>query len=112
MVQLHLYFYDSWPDESYLTNCDKENIAKKLCSYLRKAHYMAKETEFDAIQLQFTTEPCPKQAEDTLDCGLFLLLFMEYLERRANFTFSQQDMPYFYDKVLYEIVNEKVSICK
>ena len=38
------------------------------------------------------------------DCGMFTCKFAEYKSRRARFTFSQKDMPYFRRRMVYEIV--------
>jgi len=38
------------------------------------------------------------------DCGMFTCKFAEYISRRARFTFSQKDMPYFRQRMIYEIV--------
>merc|ERR1719318_297181 len=42
------------------------------------------------------------------DCGMFTCKFAEYLSRRAKFTFSQRDMPYFRKRMVYEIVKNKL----
>ena len=42
------------------------------------------------------------------DCGMFTCKFAEYLSRNANITFSQEDMPYFRRRMIYEIVEAKL----
>ena len=37
------------------------------------------------------------------DCGMFVCKFAEYLSRRAKFSFSQSNMPYFRRRMVYEI---------
>ena len=42
------------------------------------------------------------------DCGMFTCKFAEYISRRARFTFSQNDMPYFRKRMIAEIVNNDI----
>ena len=54
----------------------------------------------------FTTElvkDIPQQ-ENGSDCGMFTCKFAEYLSRDADISFSQDDMPYFRKRMVYEIV--------
>ena len=49
----------------------------------------------------------PKQTNGS-DCGMFTCKFAEYLSRRAKFTFSQSDMPYFRKRMIYEICKNQI----
>ena len=40
------------------------------------------------------------------DCGMFVCKFAEFISRDAAFTFSQQDMPYFRKRMMWEIVKD------
>ena len=42
------------------------------------------------------------------DCGMFTLKYSEYLSRNAGITFTQEDMPYFRRRMVYEIVKNNV----
>ncbi|XP_064648411.1 uncharacterized protein LOC135500714 [Lineus longissimus] len=42
------------------------------------------------------------------DCGMFLCKYAEYIVRDADITFSQEDMPYFRRRMVWEIVNKKL----
>ncbi|XP_050417974.1 sentrin-specific protease 1 isoform X2 [Patella vulgata] len=42
------------------------------------------------------------------DCGMFSCVFAEYVTRGAKITFTQDDMPYFRRKMVYEIVTKKL----
>ena len=42
------------------------------------------------------------------DCGMFSILFAEYASRRAPITFSQQHIPYFRERVVYEILRKEL----
>lgn len=45
---------------------------------------------------------CPRQMNGS-DCGVFSCMFAEHLSRNAPITFSQSDMPYFREKMVFEI---------
>jgi len=38
------------------------------------------------------------------DCGMFACKFADYITREAPITFTQEDMPYFRRRMVYEIV--------
>ncbi|XP_046753595.1 sentrin-specific protease-like [Diprion similis] len=42
------------------------------------------------------------------DCGVFSCMFAEYLCANKRLTFSQKDMPYFRNKMVYEILKSKL----
>ena len=48
------------------------------------------------------------QEENGSDCGMFTCKFAEYCSRRARFTFSQSNMPYFRKMMVWEIVKNKL----
>ena len=51
--------------------------------------------------------PIPQQMNGS-DCGMFACKFAEYLSRGADITFTQDDMPYFRRRMIYEIVAAKI----
>jgi sentrin-specific protease 1 len=56
---------------------------------------------------------CPKDIPSQLngyDCGVFTLLFAEYLSRKENFDFTQNHMKYMRKKIIYEILSMKLLI--
>ena len=67
-----------------------------------------KESEFDTsgFKLQ-NVKDIPRQMNGS-DCGMFTLKYAEYLSRNVGITFTQEDMPYFRRRMVYEIVNNKV----
>ena len=94
-------FYDSM-------GSDKNDILKALLNYLEKEHMHKKNSPFDTSD--FTLEnvkEIPKQMNGS-DCGMFTLKYAEYLSRNASITFTQEDMPYFRRRMVYEIVNNRV----
>ena len=58
---------------------------------------------------QLIVKKIPQQMNGS-DCGMFTCKFAEYLSRRARFTFSQSDMPYFRRRMVYEI-SKNVLLC-
>ena len=87
---------------------DKNDILKALLQYLQSEHQNKKKSDFDTSD--FTLEnvkEIPKQMNGS-DCGMFTLKYAEYLSRNASITFTQEDMPYFRRRMVYEIVNNRV----
>ena len=48
------------------------------------------------------------QQENNSDCGVFACKFAEYVSRDAAFTFSQADMPYYRQRMVYELCKKKL----
>ena len=87
---------------------DRSNILDELLCYLEKEHLHKKNSAFDTCD--FTLEnvnEIPKQ-KNRFDCGMFTLKFAECLSRDESITFTQEDMPYFRRRMVYEIVNNRV----
>ncbi|VDK47313.1 unnamed protein product [Gongylonema pulchrum] len=42
------------------------------------------------------------------DCGMFACKFAEYASRRARISFSQEHMPYFRERMVYEICRQRL----
>lgn len=96
-----VYFYDSM-------GSDKNDILKKLLEYLKQESMDKKKTEFDTSGFKLeNVKEIPRQMNGS-DCGMFTLKYAEYLSRNASITFTQEDMPYFRRRIVYEIVNNKV----
>ena len=96
-----VYFYDSM-------GSDKTDILKKLLEYLKQEHMDKKKSEFDTSGFKLeNVKDIPRQMNGS-DCGMFTLKYAEYLSRNAGITFTQEDMPYFRRRIVYEIVNNKV----
>ena len=75
-----------------------------LASYLEDEHQDKKGSPLDTSNWsKVIAKKIPQQMNDS-DCGMFSCKFAEYCSRRARFTFSQSDMPYFRRRMVYEIV--------
>ncbi|CAK5103726.1 unnamed protein product [Meloidogyne enterolobii] len=44
------------------------------------------------------------------DCGVFSCLFAEYASRRAPITFTQEHIPYFRERIAYQILRKELSV--
>ena len=58
---------------------------------------------------QVTAKQIPQQMNGS-DCGVFACKFAEYLARRAKLSFTQQNMPYFRQRMIYEIVQNTLIL--
>lgn len=58
-------------------------------------------------QILFCLQKIPHQMNGS-DCGMFSCMYAEFLCRDANITFTQDDMPYFRRKMVYEIYTCKL----
>eukprot|EP00092_Neocalanus_flemingeri_P032787 GFUD01035660.1.p1 GENE.GFUD01035660.1~~GFUD01035660.1.p1 ORF type:complete len:633 (-),score=244.13 GFUD01035660.1:234-2132(-) len=97
MTRKVITYYDSMGGNN--TKC-----LKSLAEYLKEEHLDKKGTPLDlANWSQVIAKQIPQQMNGS-DCGMFACKFAEYLSRRAKITFSQQDMPYFRRRMIYEIV--------
>ena len=75
-----------------------------LASYLEDEHQDKKGSPLDTSSWsKVIAKKIPQQMNGS-DCGMFTCKFAEYKSRRARFTFSQKDMPYFRQRMVYEIV--------
>merc|ERR1719239_163603 len=87
---------------------NNEACVKALAAYLEKEH-QDKNLHKDQPPLDTSdwskviAKKIPQQMNGS-DCGMFTCKFAEYKSRRARFTFSQIDMPYFRRRMVYEIV--------
>lgn len=62
--------------------------------------------DFDGWQF-FAPKDIPQQMNGS-DCGMFACKFAEYITRDANISFTQEHMPYFRRRMIYEIVKKQL----
>ena len=75
-----------------------------LASYLEEEHRDKRGSSLDTSDWsKVIAKEIPQQMNGS-DCGMFTCKFAEYISRRARFTFSQTDMPYFRRRMIHEIV--------
>ena len=96
-----VYFYDSM-------GSDKTDILKCLLTYLEQEHQDKKKSGYDTSGFVLeNVKDIPKQMNGS-DCGMFTLKYAEYISRNANITFTQEDMPYYRRRMVYEIVKNEI----
>lgn len=79
-----------------------------LKKYLQDEHMDKKKTAFDITGWK---ELMPKNIPEQMngcDCGVFMCKYAEYKSRYADFTFKQDNMPYFRKRMIYEILSKKL----
>lgn len=81
-----------------------------LLDYLRDESNDKKKQDFDDENWRLVEkfdEGIPVQLNYS-DCGVFACIYAEYLTRQAKLTFSQENIPYFRKKMIYEIITKKI----
>jgi len=79
-----------------------------LLQYLREEHQAKKGAVLDTED--WSTEivqDIPQQMNGS-DCGMFACKFAEYISRGAKITFTQDDMPYYRKRMVWEIINNQL----
>jgi len=90
-------YYDSM-------NGNNQTCLDLLQRYLQEEHQDKKKAPMDLSGWKQEIKKDIPQQMNGSDCGMFTCKFAEYLSRRAKLTLSQQDMPYFRKRMVYEIV--------
>jgi sentrin-specific protease 1 len=90
-------YYDSM-------NGNNQTCLDLLKRYLQEEHQDKKKAPMDLTEWKQEIKKDIPQQMNGSDCGMFACKFAEYLSRRARITFTQQDMPYFRKRMVYEIV--------
>ncbi|XP_034236345.1 sentrin-specific protease 1-like isoform X2 [Thrips palmi] len=79
-----------------------------LMNYLHKESLDKKKQPFDSTGwAKEHAEGIPQQNNGS-DCGMFACMYAEYISRGAEITFTQENMPYFRRKAVYEILKAKL----
>jgi len=81
-----------------------------LVNYLRQEHLHKKGWMLDMKMFaKETMKEFPQQDENnTADCGMFILKTAEYYSRDGLLSFTQDDMPYFRKRMIWEIMNDNI----
>jgi len=79
-----------------------------LAEYVKNEHLAKKGTSLDMTSWKLECAQDIPQQMNGSDCGMFTCKFAEYISRRARFTFSQRNMPYFRQRMIYEIVKNQL----
>lgn len=78
----------------------------ELSEYLCEESLDKKNKAFDLSEWQLITRDDIPQQMNGSDCGMFACKFAEYASRRAQISFNQQHMPYFRERMVYEICRQ------
>ncbi|XP_023708266.1 sentrin-specific protease 1 isoform X1 [Cryptotermes secundus] len=83
---------------------------ESLMKYLQDESLDKKKIQFKTSGWQTeNVQKIPQQMNGS-DCGMFSCMYAEFLCRNANITFTQEDMPYFRRKMVYEIYTCKLLL--
>lgn len=87
-----------------------------LCLQLLRSWLEQESHDKCGVEFEFTgwTGLCYKDMptqKNGYDCGVFSLAVAEHISRDAPLSFSQLDMPYWRDRISYEIITGKLLAC-
>ena len=81
-----------------------------LRQYLENESLDKKKQTYDTSDWKLESVKNIPQQMNGSDCGVFSCMFAEYICSNKRITFTQQDMPYFRNKMVYEILKSKAFI--
>lgn len=79
-----------------------------LLEYLKQESLDKRKQEFGHENWKTTDRRDIPRQNNCSDCGVFACTYAEYLTRQAKFNFTQEHMPYFRKKMIYEIIKKKI----
>lgn len=79
-----------------------------LRKYLEDESLDKKKKSYDTSDWKLDSVKDIPQQMNGSDCGVFSCMFAEFICAKRNITFTQQDMPYFRNKMVYEILKGKL----
>jgi len=82
------------PNDKCLQSLMKYLQDESLDTKMSKFYKSGRQTE--------NAQKIPQQMNEN-DCGVFICTFSEYTCHGADISFSQEDIPYFWHKMVYEI---------
>lgn len=94
-----VYYYDSMGGNN-------KKCLITLLKYIQDEHRDKKGKELDIEKWEHKIRKDIPQQMNGSDCGMFACKFAEYISRGASISFTQQDMPYFRRRMIWEIVND------
>ncbi|XP_035304610.1 sentrin-specific protease 2-like [Cricetulus griseus] len=84
-----------------------QNICETIFQYLQNESKTRRSIELDPLewkQYSVTSEEIPRQLNGS-DCGMFTCKYADYISRDQPVTFSQQHMPIFRKRMVWEILH-------
>lgn len=94
-------YYDSMGSENH-------KCLSALRQYLEDEHLDKKKSRIDLNDWVFECAKNIPQQMNGSDCGVFSCMFAEFASTNRGFSFTQKDMPYFRNKMMYEIITMKL----
>ena len=89
------------------------NCCDTLLGYLKQELHDKKKQDFDDENWQlvdsYSEEGIPNQMNGSA-CGVFACQFAEHLTREVKLRFAQQHMPYFRQKMIYELMTKQILV--
>ncbi|XP_012286454.1 sentrin-specific protease 1 [Orussus abietinus] len=79
-----------------------------LSQYLKEESLDKKKKPYDLSDWKMECVKDIPQQMNGSDCGVFSCMFAEYICGNKKITFTQEDMPYFRNKMIYEIVKGRL----
>ncbi|XP_026711352.1 sentrin-specific protease 2 [Athene cunicularia] len=88
----------------------KDEICETLFYYLQEESQQKRNLQltFSEWTLHSMEEHEIPQQENGSDCGVFLCKYADYISRDKPITFTQDDMPYFRKKMVWEIIHQQL----
>jgi len=79
-----------------------------LKGYLDDESKEKRQQPFDLSDWSFEMPKSIPQQKNGCDCGVFMCKYAEWLSRDMELTFEQEHMPYFRQRMVYEIISKKL----
>lgn len=95
---------------SYYDSMGQPNsrVLDALADYLREESLDKKKKTLDLSDWRVESVKGVPRQNNGSDCGVFSCMFAEYITRDRDITFSQENMPYFRQKMILEISTGKL----
>lgn len=83
-------------------------IFQSLLDYISREMKERKQVDLDKSTWTLQNMKEIPQQQNGSDCGMFSCKFAEYLSREAKLTFKQEDMQYYRDRMIYELIKSEL----
>ncbi|KAH9510200.1 SUMO1 sentrin specific peptidase 1 [Bulinus truncatus] len=84
------------------------NCLRAVLNYLRDESIAKNQPNFKENEWQIKHAEDNPQQMNGGDCGMFMCKYAEYITRGKEITFTQEHMPYFRRRMVYEIISKKL----
>ncbi|CAG5125918.1 unnamed protein product, partial [Candidula unifasciata] len=101
MVKKVITYYDSM-------GAQNNQCLYAVLQYLQDESKAKNNTTFKRNEWQLVNAEENPQQMNGGDCGMFMCMYAEYITRGKEITFTQEHMPYFRRRMVYEIISKKL----